>query len=186
MKKAVIIGIIIAVIILAKIFLSASKNKTPTPLTQNSTQSMLISSPSFDNNTKIPPKFTCDGGNINPELQIHNVPPEAKSLAIIMDDPDAPSGTFTHWLVWNINPQTEVIKQESIPPGSIEGKNSAGKIGYTGPCPPDGKLHRYFFKLYALNNSIIETENIRDKADLESVIDKLLIEKTELVGIYDR
>ncbi|MBI3589736.1 MAG: YbhB/YbcL family Raf kinase inhibitor-like protein [Candidatus Liptonbacteria bacterium] len=147
---------------------------------------MLISSPAFESNQKIPTKFTCDGGNINPELHIQNVPEKAKSLALIMDDPDAPSGTFTHWLIWNIDPKTEIIKQESVPPGAHEGQNDAGKIGYLGPCPPDKKPHRYFFKLYALSDSIIETESIRDRATLESIVNKLLIEKAELVGIYER
>lgn len=147
---------------------------------------MILSSPSFNNNAKIPSKFTCDGGNINPEIQIHNVPPETKSLAIIMDDPDAPSGNFTHWLVWNIDPKTEIIKQESVPPGSTEGPNGTGKIGYTGPCPPDKKTHHYFIKLYALKDLIIETENIRNKADLENIFNKFLIEKAELIGTYLR
>ena len=103
-----------------------------------------------------------------------------------MDDPDAPIGNFTHWLVWNIDPKTEVIKQESVPPGSIEGLNGREKTGYTGPCPPDGKPHRYFFKLYALNSRLAETESIKDKAALEKIIAPLTIEKTELIGIYER
>lgn len=192
MKKVVFIGIIIVAVILAKVFLFSSKKESPNLVPQNQNQShvqnksMILSSPSFNNNAKIPSKFTCDGGNINPEIQIHNVPPETKSLAIIMDDPDAPSGNFTHWLVWNIDPKTEIIKQESVPPGSTEGPNGTGKIGYTGPCPPDKKTHHYFIKLYALKDLIIETENIRNKADLENIFNKFLIEKAELIGTYLR
>jgi len=146
---------------------------------------MLLTSPSFEANTKIPPKFTCDGGNINPELHVQNVPDDANSLALIMDDPDAPSGIFTHWLIWNINPKTEIIKQESIPPESTEGLNDAGRSGYLGPCPPDGKPHRYFFKLYALREPL-DLAPETTKVELESAINKILIEKTELIGIYKR
>lgn len=148
--------------------------------------SMLLTSPSFNHTEKIPAKFTCDGGNINPELHIQNVPSEAKGLALIMDDPDAVGGrTFTHWLVWNIDPKTEIIKQESVPPGATEGKNDAGKTGYLGPCPPDQKPHRYFFKLYALKE-MIGLEESALKVQLEKAIEPLLIEKTELIGIYER
>lgn len=163
---------------------------------------MLLTSPSFEDKSAIPSKFTCDGGNINPELLIQNVPENAKSLALIVDDPDIPDfvkkslGTevFDHWLVWNIDPKTEIIKQESKPPGlpteagakagSVEGKNSRGKIGYTGPCPPDGE-HRYFFKLYALD-AMLNLPEGSSKSDLETEIKKYLIEKAELLGVYKR
>ena len=89
---------------------------------------MIITSPSFDDGNTIPKKFTCDGGDINPELLIQNVPAEARSLALIMHDPDAPTaGGFTHWTVWNIDPATTLIKDESIPSGSVEGSNDAGQ-----------------------------------------------------------
>lgn len=146
---------------------------------------MLLSSPSFNPNEKIPQKFTCDGGNINPELVIQNVPEGTHSLVLIMDDPDAPSGNFTHWLAWNIDPKTLVIKQESKPPQSIEGLNGRGNRGYTGPCPPDGKPHRYFFKLHALSSTINLPENA-SKIVLEETIKPYLIEKTELIGIYEK
>ncbi|MEK9173326.1 MAG: YbhB/YbcL family Raf kinase inhibitor-like protein [Patescibacteria group bacterium] len=146
---------------------------------------MLLTSPSFNHNEKIPPKFTCDGGNINPELHIQNVPPEAKSLVLIMDDPDAPGGNFTHWLTWNINPMTQIIKQESKPPFAAEGLNGRQKIGYTGPCPPDDKPHRYFFKLYALKEKIDPDPNI-SKSDLENAIKLLIVEKAEFIGTYER
>ena len=145
---------------------------------------MLLTSPSFNHNEKIPPKFTCDGPSINPELHILNVPDEAKSLALIMDDPDAPGRTFTHWLVWNIDPKTTIIKQESKPPGSIEGQTDFGRTGYGGPCPPSG-THRYFFKLYALG-AILNLSEGSDKKTLEQEIQEHLIEKAELVGLYSR
>lgn len=146
---------------------------------------MLLTSPSFNHNEKIPSKFTCDGPDINPELHIQYVPQGTVSLALIIDDPDAPSGVFTHWLVWNIDPKTEIIKQESVPPWSNEGQNDTGKIGYVGPCPPDNKPHRYFFKLYALSGKI-NLEVGASKSVLEKTIQPILIEKCELIGTYER
>src|SRR5258708_53854 len=111
---------------------------------------MILTSPSFNDGETIPQKFTCDGGDINPELQIQNVPEGAKSLALILHDPDAPmKDGFTHWIVWNIDPATTVIKQESVPPGSVEGRNDAGRNSYIGPCPRAG-THHYHFQLHAL------------------------------------
>ena len=148
---------------------------------------MLITSPSFENNGSIPRKFSCDGGNINPELQIQNVHGGVKSLALIMHDPDAPrDGGFTHWVVWNIDPGTLVIKEESIPPGACEGLNGAGKIGYMGPCPPPGHgVHHYQFRLYGLD-SPLELPATATATDVQAEIDKHLIESAELVGLYGR
>lgn len=148
---------------------------------------MLLTSPSFDSGKEIPAKFTCAGGNINPELHIQNTPEKALSLALIVDDPDAPGGSFTHWIVWNINPATEIIKQESIPPGSSEGMNDLGTKGYTGPCPPIGKPHRYFFKLYALDiKTLPKFENPPSKDKFQEAIQEHIVEKTELVGLFRR
>lgn len=146
---------------------------------------MIITSPSFENDATIPKKFSCEGGDINPELQIQNVPDTAKSLALIMHDPDAPMpGGFTHWVVWNINPKTALIKEESVPPASIEGRNGAGKTGYLGPCPPSG-IHHYQFKLFALD-TMLDLPTTAIAKELEAEIDKHLIETTELVGLYGK
>lgn len=153
---------------------------------------MLLTSPSFENNGFIPAKFTCDsstgltagGGDINPELHIQNVPDGAKGLALIMDDPDAPGRTFVHWLVWNIDPKTAIIKQESRPPGSVEGRTDFGRIGYGGPCPPSG-THRYFFKLYALD-IVLDLSAGSDKMKLEEAMKGRVLAETELVGLYER
>ena len=183
----ILIILLIGVIILAGFIIQSSlKNgslNNQTNLIQN--PKMILTSPSFNPNEKIPPKFTCDGGNINPELHIQNVPESAKSLAMIMDDPDAVSGTFTHWIVWNIDPKTEIIKQESAPPGATEGENDTSREGYIGPCPPDKKPHRYFFKLYALD-TLLNLEAGSNKAKLESAMSGHIIEQTELIGIYER
>ncbi len=148
---------------------------------------MILTSPSFNNNELIPQKFTCEGGDVNPELRIENVPEGAKSLALIMDDPDATGGrTFTHWLIWNIDPKTALIKEGSRPLESVGGKNDFPRIGYGGPCPPRGsKPHRYFFKLYALSK-VLDLKEGASKGALESEIKKYLIAQTELVGLFGR
>lgn len=146
---------------------------------------MILTSPSFQEGGSIPKKFTCDGGDINPELQIQNVPAGARSLALIMHDPDAPMpGGFTHWVVWNIDPAAPYIKEESVPPGATEGTNSAGKVGYMGPCPPSG-THHYQFRLYALDTPL-ELSATTTATALEAEIEKHLLETAELVGLYGR
>lgn len=124
---------------------------------------------------------------MNPELQIQNVPGGAKSLALIVHDPDAPvPGGFTHWVVWNIDPTAAYIKDESVPPGAVEGTNGAGKVGYMGPCPPPGHgTHHYQFRLYALD-SLLDLPATTKAAGLEAEIEKHLLETAELVGLYGR
>ena len=150
---------------------------------------MIITSPSFSSGENIPSKFTCEGdpptGGVNPEFEIHFVPEGTKSLALVMDDPDAPGNTFTHWLIWNIDPETERIKQASKPAGSKEGMNDARKVGYLGPCPPPGKVHHYHIRLFALDVPLdLEEGAEKDKVLVE--IKKHTLEKTELVGVYER
>lgn len=142
---------------------------------------LFVSSESFEHEKEIPSKFTCDGLNINPALNINGIPDEARSLAIIVDDPDAPGGTFDHWLVWNI-PPTAVIPENSSP--GLEGKNSSGKIGYMGPCPPSGS-HRYYFKVYAVD-MLLEAEPGADKTKLNYVLENHVIAYGELMGTYSR
>ena len=147
---------------------------------------MIITSPAFNDEERIPPKFTCDGGDINPELLIQNVPAAARSLALMVEDPDAlMSGGFTHWTVWNIDPKTSLIKDESVPPGSVEGENGAGWVGYMGPCPPPGAPHRYHFKLYALN-APLDLPVGAPVAALRAEIAAHVIASAELVGLYGR
>lgn len=148
---------------------------------------MLLTSPSFENEGVIPSKFSCEGGNINPELQIQNVPGEAASLALIVHDPDVPqSGGFAHWVVWNIDPARPYIKEESVPPGAMEGLNDSGEVGYMGPCPPRGHgAHHYHFQLYALDD-VLELPATATAADLEKEIKKHLLDKADLIGLYER
>ena len=119
---------------------------------------MKITSTVFKNEAMIPAKYTCDGDNVSPPLAFSNVPPQTHSLALIADDPDAPAGTWVHWVIYNMPPSTNALAEnvpikEVLLDGSLQGKNDFQKIGYRGPCPPKG-THRYFFKIYALNTKI--------------------------------
>ncbi len=142
---------------------------------------MEITSPEFGSMQKIPKKFSCQGKSINPTLHIKNIPEKAKSLALIMDDPDAPKQTFVHWVIFNI-PFVEEIKEDSIP--GLEGVNTAGEIGYFPPCPPSGS-HRYYFKLYALDCELSLEEGITKEALLRAM-DGHIIEEAELIGTYEK
>lgn len=148
---------------------------------------MILTSPSFENNALIPRKFTCDGGGINPEFQIQNVPAGARSLAFVVHDPDAPlKGGFFHWVLWNINPQTTLIKEESVPPGATEGLNGARRTGYASPCPPPRHgVHHYHFKLYALD-AAFNLSLGTTATDLAAAMASHILAETELIGTYER
>ncbi|HOX41059.1 MAG TPA: YbhB/YbcL family Raf kinase inhibitor-like protein [bacterium] len=145
---------------------------------------MRLISPTFGNNEKMPKEYTCDGNNLSPHLEIEDVPEEAESLVLIADDPDAPGGTWVHWLLWNIPPAQTVIEEGGYPEGAIEGLNSAGSIGYSSPCPPSG-THRYIFTLYAIDK-MLELPSDSDKEALLLEMDGHILAKTELVGLYER
>ncbi|HEU0208119.1 MAG TPA: YbhB/YbcL family Raf kinase inhibitor-like protein [Candidatus Udaeobacter sp.] len=144
---------------------------------------MTIRSPAFHQGGDIPSKFTCDGGDMSPPLEISDVPPEAKSLILIVDDPDAPSGLFTHWLIWNIPPQTHSVVEGSAPQGA-EGTNDFGKSGYGSPCPPSG-AHRYYFKVFALDRKLTLSPGAR-RRPLEAAMKGHIIAQGELMGHYAR
>src|SRR3989442_5317577 len=114
---------------------------------------MTISSPAFQEGGTIPEKFSKNGQNFNPELRIEGAPAEAKSLALIVDDPDAPVGLFTHWLVWNIDPKTTEIAENSVPKGAVQRTNDFPGAQYDGPQPPSG-THRYYFRIFALDQTL--------------------------------
>lgn len=186
---------VIVIIVTGAIFLVANKFSTPSgspetkaPLNShliNNSNNMKITSSAFENNKNIPPKYTCDGEDINPPLFISNVPQNTLSLALIMHDPDAPmAGGFTHWIIFNLAPNTREIKENSRPENSIEGTNSAGKIGYMGPCPPSG-THRYEFRLYALDE-VLKLDSSARKIDVEKAIKGHILNQATLVGLYQR
>ena len=144
---------------------------------------MKLTSTDFEHEGMIPSEITCDGRDISPELSINDVPEGAKSLALIMDDPDAPGGTFVHWVVWNIPPETGSIERGTEPEG-VQGRTGFGGRGYGGPCPPSG-THRYFFKLYALDDELDLREGA-SKRELEEEMEAHIIAKAELMGKYSR
>lgn len=142
---------------------------------------MKITSPAFKHNEYIPAEYTCEGKDINPEFVISEIPKGTKSLALIMDDPDAPMGVWVHWVVFDI-PVIAHIEENSIP-GKL-GITNSGKRDYHGPCPPSG-THRYFFKIYALDAQLNLKEGI-SKGQLEKAMQGHILDKAELVGLYER
>lgn len=146
---------------------------------------MRISSPEFQDGDRVPKQFTCEGRNLSPRLTFHDVPGDAASLVLIMDDPDAPSGTFVHWLIWNLAPETGGLA-EGAAPGAVEGTNSAGRKGYTGPCPPKGHGdHHYRFTLYALDRRL-ELKPGAGRDALDAAMRDHVLAETRLTGLYAR
>ncbi len=145
---------------------------------------MKIESSAFKEGEMIPAKYTCDGEGINPPLSFSEIPAEAKSLALIMEDPDSPHGLFIHWTTWNIDPKTPGIAENSFPAGAIEGKTSFGKIGFGGSCPHAG-THRYFFRLLALD-SMLDLPAGSSKGELDEAMAGKIISSAALVGNYKR
>ncbi len=145
---------------------------------------LIISSSAFEHNGMIPSKYTCDGSNVNPPFHFAEIPGGTRTLALIMDDPDAPMGTWDHWIVWNISLEYGRVDENTVPPGSVQGKNGWGRSEYGGPCPPSG-THRYFIKVFALD-SLIPLEGGASKKDLEKAMGGHILSKGELIGIYRR
>ena len=142
---------------------------------------MKITSNAFKSGEMIPAKYTCDGENVNPPFDIEHIPEEVKCLALIVDDPDAPIGTWVHWIVWNI-PVTHQIKENKI--HGIEGINDFQQHNYGGPCPPSG-THRYYFKVYALDDLLTLPANTK-KIQLEKTMSEHIIAFGEIIGLYKR
>jgi len=146
----------------------------------NNNQLKLISTV-FSQNGHIPPAYTCEGKNVNPPLKVKNIPNGTKTLALILEDPDAPRGVFDHWIVWNISPN-EAIAEASNP--GVSGTNSFGKTGYGGPCPPSG-VHRYFFRVFALNSEL-DLMAGSTKQELLDAIKGHVLSAAELMGHYQK
>ena len=147
-------------------------------------EGLKLSSPAFQNGGKIPKMYTCDGANVNPPRTIENVPSNARSLALIFDDIDAPRGSDVHWIVWNIDPGLMEVKEDSVPEGVIQGVNDFRKRQYRGPCPPR-RAHRYVFKIYALDTLLHLNPN-GTKKDLEKTMEGHIISSGQLMGLYKR
>lgn len=144
-------------------------------------ETLNISSAAFQEAGVIPLKYTCDGQEVNPAIKIDNIPQGTKTLALIVEDPDAPNGTFDHWLVWNIEP-TDCIKENTSP--GITGRNGAGKTNYHGPCPPSG-YHRYFFNVFALDSELDLAQGA-DKKALQQAMGQHVLAKGTLMGRFQR
>src|SRR4029079_16146734 len=147
------------------------------------TARLKITSSAFQQGGNIPPKFTCTGSDTSPPLQIAGVPSEAKNLVLIADDPDAPGGVFTHWLIWNIPPRINSIPESSAPKG-VHGTNDFGKSDYTGPCPPPG-THRYSFNVFALDREL-DLRGGAKRSQVDAAMKDHVIAQGELMGRYAR
>jgi Raf kinase inhibitor-like YbhB/YbcL family protein len=143
-----------------------------------------VSSPAFEPNGTIPKKYGCEGENVNPSLKIEHVPSGVKSIALVLDDIDAPRGTYVHWILWNIDPGTREIKENSIPEGAIQGVNDFKKRNYGGPCPPT-RPHRYVFKTYVLD-TLLNLHPNSAKPDLEKAMEGHVLGQAQLKGTYKR
>ena len=138
----------------------------------------------FREGETVPERYTCDGRNINPPLDFSGIPKGTKSLALIIDDPDSPSGVFTHWIVWNIPLDNKAIKENSVPRGSVQGLNDFGQAGYGGPCPHQG-IHRYRFRVFALDVLLaVPTNPVKDY--ISKAMDGHVLDSAVLTGVYGR
>lgn len=183
-KLAVTIAAVVVLLGQGCVQKGATQRVAPTEPTLNI---MRLTSGAFEQGQSIPSKYTCDGQNINPPLVISGVPSSAKSLALIMDDPDVPAAAgvkvWDHWVVFNMSPALTSIGENEQPPG-VRGKGTRGSLSYGGPCPPD-REHRYFFKLYALDTSLDLAEGAT-KSEVERAMQGHIIEQAELMGRYVR
>jgi Raf kinase inhibitor-like YbhB/YbcL family protein len=183
MKNFLKLLIITLIVILSVFALMKSSSKVHS---KGMGTSMKISSPAFEHNGKIPSKYTCDGANVSPPLTFEGVPQNAASLVLIADDPDAPAGTWVHWVMYNILATTGRL-QENIRPDAefaFQGMNDFGRVGFGGPCPPNG-THRYFFKLYAVTRKL-DLKPGATKQQVEAAMKGHILEQSEIIGLYKR
>jgi Raf kinase inhibitor-like YbhB/YbcL family protein len=184
-RRGIIAFVVIDIVLIAaaiSVFRSRQALAPAPELKEFTKGTMRITSPAFEDGGAVPLVHTCDGRNVSPPLAISGVPAEARSLALVVDDPDATYGTWTHWVLWNVAPMTAEIPMASVPEGSVEGTTSFGRPGYGGPCPPFG-THRYFFKLFALDRKL-DLPPSADVAALEKAMEGHVVDKAGLVGTY--
>ena len=147
-------------------------------------RALKVTSSAFPEGGKIPKKYTCDDTNVSPPLRIEGAPSNTKSVALIVEDPDAPGQTWIHWLVWNIDPHTTEIREKSVPPNAVQGASDFGSATYGGPCPPSG-THRYYFKAYALDTMLSLSPGTK-KGALEKAMAGHIVAEGSLMGNYSR
>jgi Raf kinase inhibitor-like YbhB/YbcL family protein len=178
-------------LVIASIVLSSTISISPVPGAESKTAgSMELKSTAFQAGADIPRKHTCDGGDVSPLLRWEKAPAGTKAFALIVDDPDAPAGTWVHWVIYDLPAKTKELtegtaKTETLPNGAKQGVNDFHRIGYSGPCPPPGLPHRYFFKLYALD----APTDLNPRATKQPLLEAMkghVLAQTELVGRYKR
>lgn len=178
---------ILAIFLIFSVKLGANKKMSSADGNLKNMGELKISSPSFQDSGKIPARYTCDGENLSPAIQIEKIPNGTKSLVLIVDDPDAVGGKiWDHWLVWNISPETILIPEGGTPVAAVLGITSFGDKKYGGPCPPSGSgIHHYRFKLYALD-SILNLPPDSSKSQVEKAMTGRILDEAILTGLYER
>ncbi|HTP08750.1 MAG TPA: YbhB/YbcL family Raf kinase inhibitor-like protein [Anaerolineae bacterium] len=156
----------------------------PSTLDTSNAAQFKLSSPAFQDSGSIPQNFTCQGDNVSPELNWSDVPANTKSFALIVDDPDAPGGTFTHWVLFDIPADRRQLAEAAQPIG-VSGSNGTNQTGYTGPCPPSGS-HRYYFRLYALDVPSLNLKEGASRSDVEAALKGHIIGTAETMGRYEK
>lgn len=190
MKKVIITIVIIVIAALAVMvyyrfsYTTVSFRQPSNNQQTNTTTPMTISSPAFADNQAIPKQYTCDGEGINPSLRFSSVPGEAKSLALLLEDPDAPLGTWIHWLMWNIPATTTEISGNSVPQGAVQGQGSSGQNVYGAPCPPAG-IHHYIFTVYALDSELA-LPSYSTVENLRAAMQGYIVAQAQIIGVYGR
>ena len=182
--------LIIALLVLFSGCISNQPEQKTQTKEETTIQQISISSDAFNDSTSIPVEHTCDGEDRSPPLSWNTVPAGTQSIALIVDDPDAPGKTWVHWVIYNLPANTTglpgaVPKNKTLDDGSLQGKNDFGRIGYNGPCPPPGKPHRYFFRVYALDTAL-SLKSGATKSQLESAMSGHILAQGEMVGKYGR
>jgi Raf kinase inhibitor-like YbhB/YbcL family protein len=185
----IIIGLVVGVSFFTQPGSAANRKLAVQDTLKQSADTLQLTSSAFEPDAAIPAKYTCDGEDVSPALLWNDPPAATKSFALVVDDPDAPNKTVVHWLIYDIPPDTRGLqenfpKDKKLRDGALQGKNDHGKIGYSGPCPPHGAVHHYFFKLYALD----EMTNLKPKAtkpELEQAIKGHILAKAQLIGRFE-
>ena len=162
----------------------------PARATSEAAMAFTLQSSAFTNGSTIPRQYTCDGADQSPPLRWSDLPDGTRSLALIVEDPDAPRGTFTHWVLYNLPPEPPeltagVPHQSIIPNGARQGRNDFRRVGYGGPCPPRGPAHRYFFRMYALDSPLDLTPGAT-ASELRSAMESHILGEAQLMGTYGR
>jgi len=190
-RELAIIAILIVIVAIAVFFIVYPTGLEHVETTSTKSPArFVITSPAFKSGETIPKKYTCDGIDVSPPLSWSGFPAGTKSFVLIVEDPDAPGGVFTHWIAYNISSEIaslpeDVKKVERLDNGILQGMNNFGRIGYNGPCPPHGSKHRYYFRIYALDCDInLPPGATRD--DILKAIEGHVIGEAELLGYYGR